>query len=496
MNASISEFKKFLDTTSLKQIEKDKLIFFVNFLAGKYSEKIASRTFAILGEPGLGKTYLMEKLLNSVQLPIVYAGYSSIRHPRLVSCGTLKEVIAKAEELKECLIALDDVEYLTKKNSILDIEENDRKMLMNVLELVTEGKAKAFICTLNSMYTFDEALRDRIEIKVGMELPNVPSKLCHLTTEFHEVVPRECLQHLANASAGYNYRDIKKLVKLAFLMGNGKLSADSVGKALKMYIPSSLEDYEVCRDTGLRFKDVIGRHEAKKLLRRAMQLMRTPELVTTLGIRRHNFLLFYGPPGTGKTYIAKALAGEVGWPLIYIKGRNLYTGGPLAGLSQAVKAARRFSNSIIFFDEAEKCLARGMFDEDSPLQGDLQSELDGMDEPINSVVIFSVNNLERFGEPIKDRFTLVEFPYPTGDERKEFISRKIEQAKPYVTVDVDVDRLARMTENFSFRAIEKAWNEAAFTFIETKRAISTDDFSRFLRNASAERQQGFISLFG
>ena len=130
------------------------------------------------------------------------------------------------------------------------------------------------------------------------------------------------------------------------------------------------------------------------------------------------------------------------------------------------------------------------------MQGDLQSELDGMDEPINSIVIFAVNNLSRFGEPIKDRFTLVEFPYPNAEERREFITRKIEQAKPYMHLDVEVSRLVRMTENMSFRSIEKAWNEAAFTFIETKKPVSTEDFLRFLRNVGLERPQDFAALFG
>ncbi|MBI2581129.1 AAA family ATPase [Candidatus Woesearchaeota archaeon] len=276
MNAAISEFGSFLDTISLRRVDKDKLVFFTNFLAGKHNEKLASRTFALVGEPGLGKTYLMERLLCAVQLPVVFAGYAPVRHPQLVSCRTLKEVVTKANELKKCLIALDDVDYLTKKNSILDIEENDRKALMNILELVTGDEAKAFVCTANSIYVFDEALRDRIEVKIEMELPNESSKLCYLATEFQSIVDARHLQHIAKKSAGYNYRDLKKLVKLAFLIGGGNLSTNSVKKALKTYIPSSLEDYEVCKDTEMRFKDVIGRHEAKRLLRRAIRMMHNP----------------------------------------------------------------------------------------------------------------------------------------------------------------------------------------------------------------------------
>src|SRR5215472_15353954 len=64
---------------------------------------------------------------------------------------------------------------------------------------------------------------------------------------------------------------------------------------------------------GLTLADVAGMTEVKKRLEAAfLAPMRNPELRKLYGKSLRGGLLLYGPPGCGKTFIARAVAGELG----------------------------------------------------------------------------------------------------------------------------------------------------------------------------------------
>src|SRR6201999_2795689 len=64
---------------------------------------------------------------------------------------------------------------------------------------------------------------------------------------------------------------------------------------------------------GLTLADVAGMTEVKDRLEAAfLAPMRNPELRRLYGKSLRGGLLLYGPPGCGKTFIARAVAGELG----------------------------------------------------------------------------------------------------------------------------------------------------------------------------------------
>src|SRR5262245_36692304 len=70
--------------------------------------------------------------------------------------------------------------------------------------------------------------------------------------------------------------------------------------------------YDVDRST-VRLADVGGMAEVKQRLEAAFLVpMRNPELQRLYGKSLRGGLLLYGPPGCGKTFIARAVAGELG----------------------------------------------------------------------------------------------------------------------------------------------------------------------------------------
>ena len=57
---------KFLDTTSLEDSDKASIKYILEYLEGKHPTELSSKTYLLCGEPGVGKTFLVEKLLESI----------------------------------------------------------------------------------------------------------------------------------------------------------------------------------------------------------------------------------------------------------------------------------------------------------------------------------------------------------------------------------------------------------------------------------------------
>ena len=126
--------------------------------------------------------------------------------------------------------------------------------------------------------------------------------------------------------------------------------------------------------------------------------------------------------------------------------------------------AKRYENCIIFIDEAEKLFGSHTFGDESAFLGQLNSLLDGADKaPLNAILIFAVNNMNRFGKALKDRAKLLKFDLPGLNERTEFFSRKI-NALPE-DIGIDCSYLARNSEG-SYRELERLWNDVIVSYIE------------------------------
>ena len=158
-------------------------------------------------------------------------------------------------------------------------------------------------------------------------------------------------------------------------------------------------DWEVER-AGVRLADVGGMTEVKNRLEASfLAPMRNPELRRLYGKSLRGGLLLYGPPGTGKTFIARAIAGEMGAGFLSVTISDIldpYIGNSEANLHNIFQQARRHAPCVLFLDELDAIgLKRSMMTYSAGLRGvvnQLLEELDGIGADNEGVYLLAATN--------------------------------------------------------------------------------------------------------
>jgi SpoVK/Ycf46/Vps4 family AAA+-type ATPase len=204
--------------------------------------------------------------------------------------------------------------------------------------------------------------------------------------------------------------------------------------------------------------DVGGLEEVKRRLDAAfLAPMRNPKIRQMYGKQLKGGLLLYGPPGCGKTFLARAVAGELGARFIGIgisDVLDMYVGESERKLHELFEQARRNAPCVLFLDEVD---ALGQKRSQLRLSGtrtavnQLLDELDGQRHDNEGVFVLAATNhpwdvdtaLRRPGR--LDRMLLV---LPPDEPARAAILSGALRDRP-VADDVDVGTLAARTELFS-----------------------------------------------
>ncbi|MEV5874039.1 ATP-binding protein [Streptomyces sp. NPDC052101] len=222
--------------------------------------------------------------------------------------------------------------------------------------------------------------------------------------------------------------------------------------------PGDAEAWDVERPGGLRLADVGGMQEVKERLEAAfLAPLRNPELRKLYGKSLRGGLLLYGPPGCGKTFIARAVAGELGASFLSVSVNDvldMWTGNSERNMHEIFQTARRQAPCVVFLDELDALGAKRSRTSHGGMRNtvnQLLTELDGIDSAANEGVFvlaatnvpWDVDNaLRRPGR--LDRTLLV---LPPDAPAREAILRYHLRERPIE--NIDPAKLAKVTDGLS-----------------------------------------------
>lgn len=232
-------------------------------------------------------------------------------------------------------------------------------------------------------------------------------------------------------------------------------------------------EYDWQQETDVSFADVGGLNDIKVEIQRELILpFAKAAEAANLGVSPAN-LLFYGPPGTGKTYLAKAVATELGLPAAILTGSAINSkwinesAEQVATLfSEAEKIATAHGGAVIFVDEIDSVLqqrsgASNAHAEDSKVVNEFLNHLEEADD--NIVFIGATNRLgalDKAGIRAGRIDRKIEIGSPDRQTREAMLQAQLSD-RDHSIPDELIEQIAIETEDYVAAELEQLVTKAA-----------------------------------
>ena len=449
------------------------------------------------GPPGTGKTLIAKAVANESN-----ANFYSLSGPEIMSKyygqseENLRKIFEEAIENAPSIIFIDEIDSIAPKREEThgDVERRIVAQLLAIMDGLEERGKVIVIGATNRVNAIDPALRrpgrfDR-EIEIGIPDRKGRKEILEVHTRGMPLAEDVSLDKLAEMTHGYSGADLEALCKEAAMRALRKILPDidleaekipteilnkleatskDFYEAFKSMTPSAMREV-VIESPNVSWNDIGGLHEVKQELQEAVEWpMKYNEVFMHMDANPPKGILLYGPPGTGKTLLAKAVATESEANFISVKGPEFmskWVGESEKAVRETFRKARQAAPCVIFFDEIDAIApSRGGLTGDSHVTermiSQLLTELDGLEDLKDVTVIAATNRPDIIDTALlrPGRFDkLLYIKNPDEEARKEIF--KIHLKKKPLADDVDIDELAKKTENYTGADIAAVCNQA------------------------------------
>lgn len=283
-----------------------------------------------------------------------------------------------------------------------------------------------------------------------------------LSQKHINIAPNLNIADISLETEGYSPADLSIIVDKFFyhLVGEGDsmiLTKEIVESSLSGFVPASLRGVKLQKSTGVKWSDIGGLINAKRLLLETLEWpTKYAPIFAKSPLRLRSGILLYGYPGCGKTMLASAVAQQCGLNFISVKGPeilNKYIGASEQSVRDLFERAQAAKPCILFFDEFDSIAPKRGHDSTGVTDRVVNQMLTQMDgaEGLDGVYVLAATSrpdlidsaLLRPGR--LDKSVICDMPNLV--ERAEIL--KAVTAKMNVDKDCDLMEIATKTKGFS-----------------------------------------------
>ena len=271
--------------------------------------------------------------------------------------------------------------------------------------------------------------------------------------------------------------------------------------------PPAAEDVWDVETATSTLADVGGMQDVKDRLNMAfLAPLRNPELRRLYGKSLKGGLMLYGPPGCGKTYIARALAGEIGASFITVTLTDIldqFIGNSEANLHSLFVTARKHAPVVLFLDEIDAIGQKRSQSTSAAWRGvtnQLLMEMDGIGADNEGLFILAATNTPWDVDPAlrrPGRFDRSVAVLPPDAPARHSILYHYLKDRPMEGIDLGV--LVRQTNGFTGADLAHLVDSAAeFAMMDslrtgTVRMMTMQDFANALKQVRPSAGPWFSS---
>jgi transitional endoplasmic reticulum ATPase len=440
----------------------------------------------LYGPPGTGKTLIAEAVASAVD-----AAFYHVSGPEITSKykgeseEKLRDIFERAREEAPAIVFFDEIDAVAPERD--DGGDMENRVVGQLLSLMDGLEARGDVVVIgatNRVDSLDPALRrpgrfDR-EIEIGVPDEAGRREILDIHTTDMPLGADVDLDRIAARTHGFVGADLKALVTEAAMVALRRVREEDaplevtrsdLEAGLAATEPSAMREF-VAETPETDFDDVGGLEAAKTTLTETIEWpISHPELFEATNTAAPSGILLYGPPGTGKTLLARAVASESDVNFVHVAGPELidkYVGESEKAVREVFERARQAAPSIVFFDEIDAIATerRGEDDATERVVSQLLSELDGLADNPNLVVLAATNRREVLDPALLRPGRLethVEVPEPDRAARREIL-RIHTEGKPLAEA-VDLDVLASELVGATGAELESLAREASMRAI-------------------------------